>query len=80
MTKSAISFLLFLSLLNVLKKSIMKVQYPVKPAIKEPFTMKIVSYLIASPEEVANTLVDEKVRHLWDPNVKSVVKKDEDNL
>jgi hypothetical protein len=36
--------------------------------------MKTVTYIIASPDEVANTLTDEKIRHLWDPSVKAAIK------
>jgi hypothetical protein len=39
--------------------------------------MKVVTYIIASPDEVANTLTDEKIRHLWDPSVKAAVKQSE---
>ena len=42
--------------------------------------MKVVTYLIGSPDEVAITLTDERNRHLWDPNIKAVVKKGEDTI
>jgi hypothetical protein len=36
--------------------------------------MKSVTYLVASPDEIAMTLTDVKSRQLWDPKVKSIVK------
>jgi len=36
--------------------------------------MKVVTYLIATPDEIANALTDEKVRPQWDMNVKSIEK------
>lgn len=36
--------------------------------------MKTVTYLMASPDEVANVLTDEKLRCFWDPNVIAAVR------
>jgi hypothetical protein len=49
-------------------------------AIDSFFDQKSLTYLIASPDEIANALVDEKIRPLWDPNVQSITKLGDDNL
>eukprot|EP00347_Sterkiella_histriomuscorum_P015068 403358431 len=47
--------------------------------LTESFNVKSVSYVIASPDEVANALTDEKMRQLWDPSLKSIEKTGENN-
>ena len=42
--------------------------------MNESFNVKAVSYVIGSPDEVANALTEEKTRQLWDPNLKSMEK------
>lgn len=39
--------------------------------------MKAVTYLIASPDEIAQALVNEKTRKQWDLNLETVNKKKE---
>jgi hypothetical protein len=47
-------------------------------SIPATIEVKAVTYLLATPEEVANALVDEKTRAQWDPHTKSVQKKGDD--
>lgn len=49
-----------------------------KVVIKDAFDLKTVTYLIGSPDEIANALVNEKTRSLWDPNLKSVQRNNQD--
>jgi hypothetical protein len=49
-------------------------------SIKESFEQKTVTYLIGSPDEIANALVDEKTRSLWDPNVKTVARNNDETI
>ena len=40
--------------------------------ISETFNVKAVSYMIASPDEVAVALTDVNTRKLWDPSLKTI--------
>ena len=42
--------------------------------------IKVVSYLTASPDEVARALTDEKLRIQWDLDISRVIKKGQDSL
>ena len=46
----------------------------------ESFDIKCVSYLVASPEEIANIITDEKNRKNWDPSLKSIEKVADDTF
>jgi hypothetical protein len=46
--------------------------------IKQNFDMKVVTYVIATPDEIANALINEKQRPEWDLNVQSISKQGED--
>jgi hypothetical protein len=45
---------------------------------KDSFEMKALTYVTASPDEVAAALIDEKVRQQWDLSIKSIEKKGDD--
>jgi hypothetical protein len=47
-------------------------------SIPSTIEVKAITYLLATPDEVANALVDEKSRSQWDPHTKNVVKKGDD--
>ncbi len=51
-----------------------------KAILKEAFELKTVTYLIGSPDEIANALVDEKTRSMWDPNVKTIIRNNDDTI
>lgn len=41
-------------------------------SIKDNFNIKAVTYLVGTPEEISFALIDEKLRPLWDPRIKSI--------
>ncbi|CDW89743.1 start domain containing protein [Stylonychia lemnae] len=51
-----------------------------KQNLIESFDVKSVTYLVASPDEIANILTDEKTRQFWDPCLKSVEKLADDTF
>ena len=51
----------------------------IKNNLIESFDIKTVSYLVASPEEIANIMTDEKNRKNWDPSLKSIEKVGDDS-
>lgn len=42
--------------------------------MKENFDVKAITYAMATPDEVALALIDEKLRVKWDPNIRSISK------
>ena len=48
--------------------------------LHEPVEIKIITFLTASPDEVARAITDEKLRIQWDLDVTKVVKKGQDSL
>jgi hypothetical protein len=48
--------------------------------IKEPMEIKAITYFMASPDEIAHALSDDKERIQWDLHAKTVNKISEDNL
>lgn len=48
--------------------------------IKENLYIKNATYLLASPDEIANALTDPLIRPQWDPSISSVIKTSEDTI
>ncbi len=48
--------------------------------IKETFETKVITYLLGTPDEIAQALVDEKTRAAWDPNVSKIQKITDDTI
>lgn len=46
----------------------------VEDLVKEPFNIKAVTHIMATPDEVSGSITDPTFRPMWDPAVVSVVK------
>jgi len=51
-----------------------------RPQLKESFDMKTITYIVGTPDEIANALLNEKTRSLWDPNAKSATKTGDNSI
>lgn len=75
---------LFLALFGALGKLMMKpstgATVAEKELVSEAFNIKAVTYVMATPDEIAQALADPVQRQLWDPQVQSVTKSSSDNL
>ena len=58
----------------LISKKTKPIAFSPKAHVKEPFDMKVVTYLTGSPDEIANCLMNEKQRSLWDPALKMMTK------
>ena len=51
-----------------------------KPSVTEGFSIKLLTYILGTPDEIANLLENAEKRTLWDPEVEQATKVGKDSI